>query len=372
MNVMAIRQFVRDKKESSNRSVANSQNSSGKIAIQKSVFQKVANTSSKAFQMSNYQNTADAFARNSRLIHSSYDATVSPQGVMQLAAIQFVNARSIGDPNDQRTEYQYLYYWSWIEELINMGMLGNYRDLTRLYYELQDTQSDWAHKAEAIGRYLQHHPEIFIIGAYLGILPAGITSWVPASIQPYLSRGVLSDAIGGSIAGLFTKLEHLLGPAGFGYVSRMLGRIVGRSIINRGLMLMESVGGRLVSGLSRWFHGYEIIHGAHPAVEHQVARAGERIVNYPRDPGWGQDRAHLHSAAAAGHREYRHDNIVMTTASTNSLMKAYEDHHLADWVAIRTPTGWGEAVGTGPGMMIRAQRPAPGRTEVEMTKKGFA
>ncbi|MEO9481962.1 MAG: hypothetical protein ABJG47_00860 [Ekhidna sp.] len=370
---MFTRQFVRDKKETSNRSVANSQNTFKKLAIQKSIFQRVANMSPQAAQLAHHQKTVDTSVHKSRPDHASYLHATSNSESIQLAAIQFVGARSIGDRHDDREEYRQMYNWSWIEELINMGLLGNYRDLYRLYFELQDTEAQFHQKVEAIIRYLQHHPEIFIIAAYVGILPAGITSWVPAKLQPFLSRGVLSDAIGGHIAGLFSKLQHLLGPVGFGYVSRMLGRLVGRSIINRGLLLMESIGGGLVSGLSRWFHGYEIVHGAHPAVGDHVGRAGERFDNDSRSPAWGQDRAHLHSAAAAGKREYRADNIVMTSASTNSLMKAHEDNNAEDWVAIRTPSGWGEAVGTDRGAtMIRAQRPAPGRTEVEMAKKGYA
>lgn len=334
----------------------------------------IRNPSVHKFALSQKYNSTP-FANN-QLKKRNYQSKKYHPSIAVLPTDKFIyqlhDNRLVADPraNDSRKQIQY--YAGWILDGIDLFTKGKLYDGIALVLSIMG-ESSLLSKAEEALRFLQHHPELVealgtAIQAFLGST-YGLPIWLVQLILTVLSRGASADWIGDM---LFSVL--MASPEG-GVVKLLydgLKRRLGRSLINRGLTFAYSIGGSLISGISRILHGYSITPGT-------SGRNGESMSAptaafggiYSIISNWlPLERLHIIPNRRGG---YIHDqNAVYGSAATNSMMIPNEARG-SSAVAIRSPTGFLEAMGMNLGAFLgRGMRPREGFIEHWFASRGLA
>lgn len=261
-----------------------------------------------------------------------------------------------------------LYLGGWIADVVDYYAKGNLYDTIQLVYAVIGGHGGGtlARLEEAV-RFVQHHPEILsyavqvapIITTYFGVPP-----W---AVQILLSRGAAADSLGAYLTSLV--VPEWLAP----YVPV---RHLGRSLLDRGLALTHGLasyipgGAQLVSGISRFFHGYSLNTGTKAKAPALVApgQALNPLYQLLADI-MPMERLHIVPAKDGG--KLNQDNAVYGSAAANSMMIPNERQHVKA-LAIQSPTGMAEAITMGAWCRLRGVRPREGEIEHYAASHGFA
>ena len=285
--------------------------------------------------------------------------------------IQLVDGRLITGPStDMRKTSGYIV--GWVSDIIDLLTYGNLYDGIALVLKLVG-KSDALVKAEEVIRYVQHHPELLTL-AGISVVPFlastfGVDQWITNLIFTILSRGAGADWIGDTVySALLSGPYAYYGP----YVAGALARRLGRSLINRGLVLSYSLGATAISQISRVLHGFSISGGTY-------AKKGEKLETASQDFGTAYniisdviplERLHFQPARRGG--KIHKDNAGLASAAANSMMIPNEAAGVPAY-AIQSPTGVLEAMGMGHGgFLARGIRPREGFLEHILAKWGWA
>ncbi|HEX7976601.1 MAG TPA: DUF4157 domain-containing protein, partial [Anaerolineales bacterium] len=198
--------------------------------------------------------------------------------------LQFAKTKNSGKPGPRSITspitHSGHYFFGWLLDLADLWARGKVYDSIALYLAVFGRTDKhgpgWAPRAEEVVRFILNHPEVLPvlitalsgITAYLGIPPVpilssfySVASGIASSYGTLFSRGASSDLIGGSL------LSYVPGASYFPeWLTTGLARRLGKSVINRVLTALSSIGGgSAVSLISRVMHGYSVTAGAKPA-----------------------------------------------------------------------------------------------------------
>jgi hypothetical protein len=199
----------------------------------------------------------------------------------------------------------------------------------------------------------------------LGVPAAGIlesafniSPWSANLILAILSKGAMADEVGNLAFSLLSVSHYasFLNPDILAGIQRR----VGRSLINRGLVFVYSMGATVISKVSRWLHGFSLTGGA-------MGNTGEAMPS----PGGALgmvysllssfipiERLHIIPNRRGG--KIHTDNAAYGAAATNSMMIPHEAA-ASTAVAIQTPGGMLDSMGMRGGLFMgRGVRPREG------------
>lgn len=262
-----------------------------------------------------------------------------------------------------------LYLEGWILDVADYYTNGYLYDTIRLIYSVVGGHgAGTLTRVEEMIRFVQHHPEVItyitqaapIIAVYFGVPP-----W---AVQIALSRGATADSIGSFLSSLL--IPTVLQP----YVPV---RHLGRSVLDRGLALTHGFasfipgGGALVSGISRFFHGYAVNPGSlGPGVAMEGPKDALEPLYQLLSNIMPMERLHIIPAKDGG--KLHDKNAVYGSAAANSIMIPSERNG-APALAIQSPTGFAESMVMNNGLVrARGVRPREGEIEHKLAGYGVA
>ena len=262
-----------------------------------------------------------------------------------------------------------LYLGGWIADVADYYTNGYLYDTIRLIYSVVGGHgAGTLTRVEEMIRFVQHHPEVItyitqaapIIAVYFGVPP-----W---AVQIALSRGATADSIGSFLSSLL--IPTALQP----YVPV---RHLGRSVLDRGLALTHGFasfipgGGALVSGVSRFFHGYAVNPGSLGSGRAMEGPKGALEPLYRLLSNiMPMERLHIKPAKDGG--KLHDKNAVYGSAAANSIMIPSERNG-AVALAIQSPTGFAESMVMNHGLLrARGVRPREGEFEHILALNGIA
>ena len=190
-------------------------------------------------------------------------------GLSDIAVIQLAHYnRLVTDPFFQDRRKTIQYFAGWFLELADLASRGALFDFISVLGSVIRGKS-WPGAMEDAGRFLMQHPELLsTMGLSIESFLAekfSLESWSVNLVMAILSRGALSDAIGGHVVGSLPEaitnlaFSMLSGSPWIGFFTPFImagiQRRIGRSLINRGLVFIFSIAGGVAGGIAHTIGG---------------------------------------------------------------------------------------------------------------------